>query len=209
MDEGARVRRQTEQLRRLGTLTDVIYALAIWRLFQLLPKPWDPDWKGGTPWEILDENLPVFLVILIGLVVVIIYWSQSNELFSALERTDGRHTALTIIQIFCLLLFLYTIALGTVLEGSVWTRVFESAAAASMGIAGGWAWSYAARGRRLLAADVSDEYARDLAIRMLAEPGTALLTIPVAFAGGLYWEIAWLSYPLIAVLLRRSRFKAS
>ena len=47
------------------------------------------------------------------------------------------------------------------------------------------------------------------AIRMLAEPGTALLTIPVAFAGGLYWEIAWLSYPLIAAFLRRSRFQAS
>jgi hypothetical protein len=46
------------------------------------------------------------------------------------------------------------------------------------------------------------EIARD---RILAEPITAIVTIPVAFVGPIFWEISWLSYPLLVILVRGRR----
>ena len=58
----------------------------------------------------------------------------------------------------------------------------------------------------MLAADVTDADAEALSIRALAEPLTALLTVPFVLLGPIAWELAWLSYPMIAYLLRvRSR----
>jgi len=38
-------RRETNQLRRLETLTDVVYGIAIWRVFILFPRPDEPAWN--------------------------------------------------------------------------------------------------------------------------------------------------------------------
>jgi hypothetical protein len=126
-------------------------------------------------------------------------------LFGNLERTDARHTAFSIFQLFFLLIFLYSIHLGVAVGASVATRVFESCAVILMGIASASAWSYATKNRRLLLPEVSDQYARELADRTLAEPITAIITIPFAFAGPILWEIAWLSYLLVVLVIRRRR----
>ena len=39
----------------------------------------------------------------------------------------------------------------------------------------------------------------------MAEPITAMITIPIAFVGPVFWEISWLSYLLVASLLKRRR----
>lgn len=41
----------------------------------------------------------------------------------------------------------------------------------------------------------------------MAEPITALITLPFAFVGLMFWEISWLSYPLVAFLFRRRQQK--
>ena len=64
---------------------------------------------------------------------------------------------------------------------------------------------YAIGRRRLLRPDVTDEEARALAHRILAEPITAMVTIPFAFVGPGLWELSWLSYPLWVRLLKRRR----
>ena len=48
-------RRQTGQLRRLETLTDVVYGLAIWRVFMLLPRPDEPEWSWHS--RLLGQTL--------------------------------------------------------------------------------------------------------------------------------------------------------
>ena len=141
----------------------------------------------------------------IAMVIVIIYWIQNNALFNNLDRTDGQHTAISIVQIFFLLCFLLSIRLGVVLEASAGTRAFESSTAALVGLAAAIGWSYAIKNRRLISADLTDQEAGDLQIRSLAEPITALITIPCAFIGPWIWEASWLSYPLIAYILRQRR----
>ena len=91
------------------------------------------------------------------------------------------------------------------LGSSTRTRAFKSIAAALVGLAGSWGWTYAIKNHRLLLPEVSEQYAYQLRDRILAEPITAILTIPMAFFGPIFWEISWFSYPLVVVLVRHRR----
>ena len=82
------------------------------------------------------------------------------------------------------------------LGSSPGTRAFESISAALVGIADGWAWSYAIKDHRLLLPEVAKEYAYQLRARILAGPTIAIITIPMAFIGAIFWELYWLCYPL-------------
>ena len=203
----AKLERESRQLRRLETLIDVVFAIVIWRAFMLIPRPGGGGWNWDSITDMLASNILTFAVIAIGVAVVIVYWLQNNALFGNLDRTDGLHTALSILQIFFLLLFLYSIRVGATLEASVGTRALESCTAALVGSAAALGWSYAIKNRRLVSPDLTDEQARDLQIRILAEPITALITLPMAFIGPWIWEASWLLYLPIAFLLKR-RMKA-
>jgi len=194
--------RGARQLRRLETLTDVVYAIVLWRLFMLIPRPGIAagEWTGVR--DYLGDEWIALALVTIGLAFTIIYWVQSNTLFSALKRTDGRHTALCIVQIFFVLIFLYSLRLGIEVRSGLGTRLVESCAAAAVGLTAAWAWNYARRGRRLLRPEVSDEEAQALAKRIMAEPITAIATIPMAFLGPVFWELTWFGYPFLARLLR-------
>ncbi|MGD8989041.1 MAG: TMEM175 family protein [Syntrophobacterales bacterium] len=198
-------RRVILQLARLETLTDVVYAIVIWRIFVLIPKPGEANWHWESIGSFLTSNVFTFALVIIALAITIIYWLQNNALFGNLERTDGLHTAISILQLFFLLIFLYSIRLGVVLGASTATRAFESCAAALLGIASVAAWFYATKNRRLLASDVTQQDANALSDRIMAEPITAILTLPCAFIGPVVWEISWLSYLLVAAVLKRRR----
>ena len=64
---------------------------------------------------------------------------------------------------------------------------------------------YAINNHRLLLPEVTEQYAYRLRDRILAEPITAIITIPFAFVGPILWEISWLSYPLVVLLVRGRR----
>lgn len=198
-------KRQKIQLVRLRRLIDVVYALVIWRAFTLMPKPGPGEWDWSLTASFLNENLMTFLLIIIAIAIVIIYWLQHNALFNNLERTDGRHTALSILQLLFMLWFLYTIKLGVELGPSDGTRAFESCMAALMGIASTWSWAYAIKNHRLLSPEMTERQAHQLLDRSMGEPITAIITIPIAFIGPIFWEISWLSYPLVVFLLKKRR----
>ncbi|MBW2410735.1 MAG: hypothetical protein JRF72_13120 [Deltaproteobacteria bacterium] len=44
---------------------------------------------------------------------------------------------------------------------------------------------------------------------MMAEPTTALITLACAPLGKTFWEVVWLSYPMIAWLLRKKAGSSS
>ena len=196
--------KETMQLGRLRTLSDVIYALVIWRAFEIIPRPGiDGEWASVAAY--FAANWRYFLIIAIGLAFTIIYWGQSNALLGALEGTDTKHSALSVLQLFFLLIFLYAIRVGVEFPASPWNRTFESVAAALVGYAGAVAWLYASTGRRLLPREVSDDDAREFGNRILAEPLTATITIPMAWIGPWVWELSWLIYPVMVKLVRRKR----
>ena len=196
---------QILQLSRLERLADVIYALVLWRLFTLIPKPVSADGAWHSFSEYLGENGMMLVTIDIGIIFVIIYWLQSNMLFGNLEKSDGKHTVLSIIQLFALLLFLLSLNLGAVMGGSAFTRVFESATAGLAGLSAAFAWMYATKNRRLIQPDVSDFHAQKILDGVLAEPLTALMTIPFAFAGPWIWEASWLLLIPTNMVLKRIR----
>lgn len=195
---------RARRLRRLEMLLDVVYAIIIWRIFMLLPRPTEgeaSDWNS-----ILDMLMatPAALVgVLIGIVIVIVYWEQSNTLFGHLDGTDSRHTTLSILQLFSLLLLLYAIGLGLRFEPGPETRVLESATTLLVGVFSYLSWRHATGKGKLISADLTPAQARALSERTLAEPLTAAITIPFAFAGPWAWEAAWFIYPVLRGLFRR------
>ncbi|MGB5277724.1 MAG: TMEM175 family protein [Gammaproteobacteria bacterium] len=193
--------REQRQLRRLETLVDVVFGITIWRLFVLLPRPDEnPEWT--TLLAMLADSLLNFVVVVIALIIVIIYWIQSNLLFKYLVRTDSWHIGLSIAQLFSLLLFLYAIRVGIQLEANASTRVFESAMACLLGMFSFFAWYYALHRGSLVTDELGVEEAKSITERIKAEPVTAAITIP--FAAGMWmWELSWFIYPFVVYLLKR------
>jgi uncharacterized membrane protein len=201
----AKLKRETLQLQRLARMVDVVYAIIIWRAIILLPRSTAENLSWEHIGAFLSANIVGFLLVIIGIVVAIIYWIQNNVLFGNLQSTDSRHSILSILQLFFLLVFLVSLRLGIDLGASNSTRAFESFAALLVGLAGGWGWSYAIKNHRLLIPEVTEQYAYRLRDRILAEPITAIITLPFAFVGPILWEISWLSYPLAVLLVKRRR----
>ena len=200
MNDQTNERRWKRQLVRLGNLMDVVFALAIWRLFLLLPRPSENETR--TIWELFVDSPQQILTVVVGMAIVIIYWLQNNLLFAHLDRTDNRHTVLSILQIFCLLLFLYAIYIGTNYEAASDLRLFESLTALLVGVPSYLAWRHAKYKGGLLSPSLSKAEADAISVRILAEPITAALTMPFAFFP-LLWEFAWMSFPIVKRLLKR------
>jgi uncharacterized membrane protein len=195
--------REQRQLRRLETLIDVVFGITIWRLFILLPRPEEnPEWTSML--DMLGDSLLNFAVVVIALIIVIIYWIQSNLLFKYLVRTDSWHIGFSIAQIFSLLLFLYAIRVGVGFEADTTTRVFESATACLLGVFSFAAWYYALHKGNLVTDELDADEARAITERIKAEPVTAAITIP--FAAGMWmWELSWFIYPFVVYLYKRRK----
>jgi uncharacterized membrane protein len=199
--------REQRQLRRLETLIDVVFGITIWRLFTLLPRPEENlDWTSLQD-MIIDSGLN-FAVAIIALIIVIIYWIQSNLLFKYLVRTDSWHIGLSIAQIFSLLLFLYSIRVGIGFEANAVARIFESSMACLLGMFSFAAWYYALHKGNLVTDELEADEAKSITERIKAEPITAAITIP--FAAGMWmWELSWFVYPVVVYLYKRkSRSKS-
>ena len=109
-EDKARLRRESLQLRRLARMVDVVYAIIIWRIFTLLPRPTAEQLSWEHIGGFLSVNIGGFLLVIIGIVFTIIYWIQNNVLFGNLQSTDGRHTILSILQLFFYWYFWYPCA---------------------------------------------------------------------------------------------------
>jgi uncharacterized membrane protein len=192
-----------KQLLRLERLTDLIYALVIWRIFMLLPRPNfdNPEWD--TIGEMLTSQWSDFVVPILSILIVIVYWLQSNALLSRLKATNAIHTGISIFQVFFVLFYLYALGLGIGLGSESDTRVLESSAAALIGAVAYLGWWYAGGTGALLSEDVSDAEAKEVGSSNLAEPLTALLTIPAAFIGPWAWELSWFLYPFLKWIFSR------
>jgi uncharacterized membrane protein len=122
------------QLQRLGTLTDVVYAVALVLIIQWLPFP-EESHATGSVWliDLWAEYSNNIIAVVIGLVFTIMYWIRSNTLVTALDRTDGVHTGLSIASVFFLLLLLYVVRVSAEVAAPS-RRAGESVAVALIGM---------------------------------------------------------------------------
>lgn len=196
--------RGARHLRRLEMLIDVVFALLIWDIVSTLPLPDGDVLSFSGLLEFLGGNLDLGIV-LIGMVIVLNYWAQNNAHSGELVATDSTHALLSILQLFFLLFYTYAAALGMQFDGDVMALALQSFTLLLAGVLGFAAWAYAIRGARLLADYSREEEVAALLVRSLAEPLTALITLPLAFVSATIWELAWLLYiPLAWYLGRRS-----
>jgi uncharacterized membrane protein len=183
--------REGRQLRRLEVLVDVVFAIILWRVFALVPKPSDVGFEGPLL-LFFREHLREFTPSLIGVVLVVIYWIQNNTMFGNLERTDNKHAAISIFQLFALLLYLYTFRLGIEFEGDNVALLGQSLTLALAGWLAVWSWVYAVKWGRLASEALTEPQGWGTFWRLLPEPLTATLTIPVAWTSQGWWDLSWL-----------------
>jgi uncharacterized membrane protein len=183
---------------------DVTFAIMLWRIFQLLPNISGPGDEASLLLA-LSEQRGVFILCLVGIVLTIVYWVQNNSLFGNLERTDTTHAILAILQVFTLLLYLRAVRWGIDIGPTTLTLSLQSIFLALAGFLAGIGWKYAIKNRRLLSEAITDQEAKQQQISILAEPISAIISLPFAWVGPLAWEISWFVYPLAAWILKRYR----
>lgn len=198
------IERGTKQLFRLSVLIDVLFALMIYKLFTLMPNP-DIDGFGREELvQVLTESYLNYTVIFIGLVLVILYWGLSNVQFGNLARTDGKHAALSIMQVFALMLYIYFVRLDAQFEGEVSLMQMQSLFLAIAGILSVWSWHYAVKNNLVSDAPSAVEK-QTLYIKLIPEPLVSLLTFPLAWFGPLVWTLGWLLLIPVGWALKKYR----
>lgn len=197
------------QLRRLETLTDCAYAVSLVLIIQWLPLPSESAAEGGRILlrQLFAEYAGNLVSIGIALAFLIIYWLRSNSRTALLDRTDTTHTSLSIMSVFFLLFLLYMVRIGAEVEG-VSSQAGESFAIAMVGLPLAVGWWHAER-KGLIRQGVTDEEKMGEFVESFTEPVTALITLPFAFVGEFYWNLAWLTYFPVALILKRRRARSA
>ena len=203
----AQKERDAKQLRRLQTLMDVVFGVLIIRVFTLLPHFVSAETGEFDPLVIFTETGENFIMFLIGFILICIYWFQSNKTSGNLVSTDGKHTMLSILQLFFLLLYLYSVRLDMETDSDVLALFMQSVSLALAGFAGVASWVYATKNTELVSEAVSPEEANELRISILSEPLAAAFTIPFAFIGPGIWNLSWLSVIVFGFFLKRRHKK--
>ena len=165
---------------------------------------------GGIMKEKMIKGVSYIIVALVGILVAAIYWIQNNKLTSLLKGTNTAHSAIRLVQLLFLMMFLYSMKFGIDNGSSTLSRAFESTAAALMGITAGLGFLYASGKNRLILQEVGKAETWETSIIILAEPLTAIFTL-VFINSQWLWEISWLSYPifkkLLSLLAAKLKFK--
>lgn len=194
---------QRRHLDRLETLTDSIYALVIVFLVAQFPSPLESDTQYGNLFAFLVAEKSDLVAPLIGLVLIITYWIQNNAVTGYLEGTDNKHATLAIVQLIFVLFYLYTAYLLDAFPDTRSVLAIQSTVLASLGLLSLAGWHYACKDRRLIGDEVTEDEILSVRRMLLPEPITALITLPCAAISVGAWNLAWLSFPLVAFLVRR------
>ena len=193
--------RDDKQLRRLQTLTDVVYGVTIIRMFTIIPRPAEILKDGADPLTIFGDGH--FIMFIIGIILLSIYWFQSNKTMGNLIATDGKHSFLTIMQLLFLLLYFYSVGLDMATHSDVLALFMQSVTLAFVGFSSVAAWVYATKYAGLISEAVNDKEIIEIRNSVLTEPLAALLTIPFAFIGPGLWNLSWLSVLFFGWFLKK------
>jgi uncharacterized membrane protein len=192
-----------KRLRRLETFLDVAYAVLFVNFIMYLPETEDMTWIDlpyGLLSLLLDNSLDMMrLFIAVGL--TLISWNLTHQLLGPLERTNGIHTLLALLQLFFVCMFLFFAIADPMLQ-SVSSPVGQSICLAISGFIGIAGWSYA-RKNGLVKAELTKAQQDEVVRSVIIEPVTALLNAGLGFVGPGIWTLGWFVIPLVLVVARR------
>jgi hypothetical protein len=198
------IERGERQLTRVMTIVDVLYGLMIFRAFLLMPRPEVDNFTASELVTVFKTSYINYLVMIVGMILILLYWGQSHVIFGNLKRTDSRLSILAVLQAFFVLLYLYFVRLDIEMGGQTLVLRLESISLAIAGGIGVWAWHHA-NIKGLITETVSDLEKDKTYLKLMPEPITSVLTIPFAVFGPDIWTISWLMMIPVSFILKRIR----
>lgn len=193
-------------LTSVKVLINVLYALMIFQVFLILPRPDDPVLSRASLMEVFLSNGMTLLAIVIGLVFIVMYWIMFNRQIGNLRRSSPVHATLAVTQMICLMLYLYFLRFDIELDGMRMALVMESFFLALSGFIGAINWRYA-RLKGLTSDQIDHNEEQRVFYELLPEPTTSLFTLPFAFLGVTIWTIAFLAIVPITIIFNRMKRK--
>ncbi|MCX5817335.1 MAG: TMEM175 family protein [Proteobacteria bacterium] len=183
-------------LRRLQTLTDCIFALALILLVIFIEKPTE----GMKPTE---ENIKKYIfgqldtvaVYIITFLNIAFYWFFNHNQSKHFRRSDGVHIWLTLLTLMFVGLLPYSNALNVVFYQSFSVHIFYSAIVFVIGLLFCIDWLYATRDDRLVDRSISPGTVEELIVESLVQPVAALLSFGGALISTFWWEMPFLIAP--------------
>lgn len=193
-------------LQRLSRFIDVVYAVIFFHIMsQYLPHFEGGAWMG-KPYGLLShfyDSRVELLRVIIGSGLALLYWNQHVGLFKHLVRTNYTHAALSLLQLFFVVLFVYFAITDPNLE----SKSSPALQAGSLAIAGFMSvglWKYAAK-NGLIREGMSEDEVKQITKGNLMEPLTAVVNIGLAFVGPMVWTLAWFVLPPIFLWILKKR----
>ena len=188
----AQIERGVGILNSLKIVINVLYALMIFQAFLILPRPDDPELEYQSLSQIFSDNVMQLVIILIGLILIVTYWIQFNKQLGNLVRSSPVHASLAVIQMICLMLYLYFVRFDMAYDGMTLALQMESIFLALAGFVGVINWVYARR-NGLTSDQINEEEEITILFKLLPEPTASLISLPFAVFGPDIWTISFLS----------------
>lgn len=196
----AAVQRDTMLLKSLTIVVNVLYALMIFQVFLILPRPDDPELEYSSLEQVYSDNLTVLMVIVIGLIMILIYWIQFHKLMGNLVRSSTVHASLAIFQMIFLMIYLYWVRFDMEFDGLTLALQMESIFLSLAGFTGALSWVYARR-NNLTSDQIDEQEEVSILYSILPEPLAALFSLPFAVYGPGVWTLSFLVIIPIGILL--------
>ena len=187
----AEIERGKGILSSLKIVVNVLYALLIFQTFLILPRPDDPDLEYFSLLQIFSENAMKLVVIIVGLILIIIYWIQTNKQLGNLVRSSPIHASLAIVQMVCLMLYLYFVRFDMEFDGMTLALQMQSVFLALAGFIGVYNWMYV-RKNDLTSDQIDKHEERAMLMQFLPEPMASLFSLPFATFGPGIWTLSFL-----------------
>lgn len=189
-------------LNSLKIVINVLYALMIFQAFLILPRPDDPDLQYYSLVQIFSDNVMKLVVIIIGLILMITYWIQANKQLGNLIRSSPTHASLAIIQMICLMMYLYFVRFDMEFDGMTLALQMESVFLALAGFIGIYNWMYA-RKNNLTSDQINVDEERTILYEILPEPVASLFSLPFATISPAAWSISFLVIIPLGYVLKK------
>lgn len=193
-------------LNSLKIVINVLYALLIFQAFLILPRPDDPELEYHSLPQIFSDNIMQLVIIVVGLIMIIIYWIQFNRQLGNLVRSSPMHATLAIVQMICLMLYLYFVRFDLAFDGMTLALQMESIFLALAGFIGVYNWVYARR-IKLTSTQIDEKEERAILYQILPEPIAALFSLPFATLGPTAWTISFLIIIPVGYFFKLRRIK--
>ncbi len=198
----AQLERGVGILDSLKVVINVLYALMIFQVFLILPRPDDPELQYYSLAQIFSDNAMKLVVIVVGLILIITYWIQFNKQLGNLVRSSPTHAALAIIQMICLMLYIYFVRFDMEFDGMTLALQMESIFLALAGFIGVYNWMYA-RKNNLTSDQINESEERTILYHILPEPIASLFSLPFASISPAAWSISFLVVIPLGYILKK------